>query len=73
MAKKTKGISISARLNRRRIGILLITAVKISRLKKAIKAGQRVMGVATETEIKAKTVRIFTCEGSEWVTEWRCK
>jgi hypothetical protein len=52
---------------------LLITAAKISRLKKAIKAGQRVMGVATETEMKARTVRIFTCEGSEWVTEWRCK
>jgi hypothetical protein len=31
------------------------------------------MGVATETEIKAKTVKIFTYEGSEWVTEWRCK
>jgi hypothetical protein len=44
---------------------LLITAVKTSRLKKAIKAGQRVIGVATETEIKAKTVNIFTCEGSE--------
>jgi hypothetical protein len=73
MAKKTKGISISARLKRRRIGILLITAAKISRLKKAINAGQRVMGVATETEMKARTVRIFTCEGSEWVTEWRCK
>jgi hypothetical protein len=52
---------------------LLITAAKIIRLKKAIKAGQRVMGVATETEIKVRTVRIFTCEGSEWVTEWRCR
>jgi len=52
---------------------LLITAVKISRLKKAINAGQRVIGVATETEMKARTVRIFTCEGSECVTEWRCK
>jgi hypothetical protein len=60
-------------LKRRRIGILLITAAKISRLKKAINAGQRVMGVATETEMKARTVRIFTCEGSEWVTEWRWK
>jgi uncharacterized protein (DUF169 family) len=50
-----------------------MTAVYIIRLKKAIKAGQRVIGVATETEMKARTVRIFTCEGSEWVTEWRCK
>jgi hypothetical protein len=60
-------------LKSNKIGILLITAAKISRLKKAINAGQRVIGVATETEIKARTVKIFTCEGSEWVTEWRCK
>ena len=73
MAKKTNGISMSARLKRRSNGILLATAVKIRRLKKAIKAGQRVIGVATETEIKARTVKIFTCEASEWVTEWRCK
>ena len=73
MAKKINGISIKARLKRSRIGILLITAVKINRLKKAINAGQRVIGVATETEIKAKTVRIFTCDASEWVTECRCK
>jgi hypothetical protein len=44
---------------------LLATAVRISKLKKAINAGQRVIGVATETEIKARTVKIFTCEGSE--------
>lgn len=73
MAKKTKGISISARLKSRSSGILLITAEKIIRLKKAIKAGQRVIGVATETEMKARTVKIFKCDGSEWVTEWRCK
>jgi hypothetical protein len=48
---------------------LLITAVKISRLKKAIKAGQRVIGVATDTEMKAKTVKILTWEAREWVTE----
>jgi hypothetical protein len=39
---------------------LLITAVKINKMKKAINAGQRVIGVATETEINAKTVRILT-------------
>jgi hypothetical protein len=60
-------------LKSRSKGILLITAAKISRPKKAIKAGQRVMGVATETEMKARTVKIFRCEGSEWATEWRCK
>jgi hypothetical protein len=64
---------MSARLKRSRSGILLITAVKINRLKKAINAGQRVIGVATETEIKARTVKIFTCEASEWVTECRCR
>jgi hypothetical protein len=52
---------------------LLITAVKINRLKKAINAGQRVIGVATETDINASTVKIFTWEGSEWVTECRCR
>lgn len=69
MAKKTKGISISARLKSKRMGILLTTAVKISKLKNAIKAGQRVIGVATDTEMKARTVKIFTCDASEWVTE----
>jgi hypothetical protein len=50
-----------------------MVAVKIIRQKKAINAGQRVIGVATDTEIKASTVKIFTCEASEWVTECLCK
>ena len=71
MAKKIKGISIRARLNSSSNGILLNNAVVTKSRKKATKAGQRVMGVDTETEIKARTVMIFTCAGSECVTEWR--
>ena len=71
MAKKMKGISISARLKRSSSGILLASAAATKRRKKATKAGQRVIGVDTETEMKAKTVTIFTCAGSECVTEWR--
>jgi hypothetical protein len=71
MAKKMKGISIRERLKSKSNGILLNTAVVTKSRKKATKAGQRVMGVDTETEINARTVRIFTCAGSECATEWR--
>jgi len=69
IAKKIKGISISARLKSSGRGILLAYAVATSKRKKAINAGQRVIGVETETEIKASTARIFRCEGSRCATE----
>jgi hypothetical protein len=71
IAKKINGISIKARLNRRRIGIRLTAAAATKRRKKARNAGHRVIGVDTDTEIKAKTARIFRCAGRECVTEWR--
>jgi hypothetical protein len=48
---------------------LLAYAVATSKRKKAINAGQRVIGVETETEIKARTARIFRCDGSRCATE----
>ncbi len=73
MAKKIKGISIKARLNKSSNGILLARAVATSKRKKAIKAGQRVMGVDTDTEMNARTATIFRCAGSACATECRCR
>jgi hypothetical protein len=64
-AKKTKGISMSALLKSVGIGILAKRVAVMTRVKKPIKAGQRVMGVDTTTRMNAMVARILTWDGSE--------
>jgi hypothetical protein len=73
MAKKTKGISISALLSTSRRGILAAQTVTKIAKKYPINDCQRVIGVETQMRININAATILACEGSEWIKECRCR
>ena len=69
MAKKIKGISISALLKSKGMGIFAVIATSTTKRKNATKACQFAIGVEITTMMKRRTEIIFKCEGIECTRE----
>jgi hypothetical protein len=65
MAKKTNGISISARVKRVLSGILAVIATATISTKYPKKLNHQVIGVATTVKMKSRAAMIFGCAGRE--------